>query len=166
MEITNSKKLVCITGNVWTGSRDAPRRLLVNHGFVRPTWFTTRQHITDAEYRHIPEAAFHLARMNGEILASMDYHGDFMGIMHSDLALALDSAEIGALVVGPQEIAAQIAAKEARAILFTFKDSAMERSRLLDDAERNGQLHRIDVDMLQPGAWNDAYHQILKVIGL
>ena len=50
MKIPREKKVVCITGTVWTGSREAPRRMLVRDGFVRPIWFTTGHGISDAQY--------------------------------------------------------------------------------------------------------------------
>ncbi len=166
MQIPTNKKLVCITGNVWSGDRRAPRRLLVKHGFVRPVWFTTRHRITDASYRHISESDYHLAKSREEVLVSVEYGSDFMGIMTADFIEAHDAAETGVLIVGPQSIAAQVAEAARHAVVFTIKDSSMETSKLLADAKQNGQLHRIDVDVLEPGAWDHAYEEIVRILQL
>ena len=73
MHIPSNKKVVCITGSVWTGSRVAPRRMLVKDGFLRPTWFTTGRPLTDAEYRHVSVAQFHLTNAEKNVLAHIEY---------------------------------------------------------------------------------------------
>lgn len=166
MGIPTNKKLVCITGSVWTGSRSAPRRLLAKNGFLRPIWFTTRGRINDAGYRHLSETEFHLQNAGGEILAHIRYGGDYVGILKRELESALHESERGALVVGPQEIAAQIAAALPRTVVFTLKEKDMTLSPKLKEVQNQGQLHRIDVDVLQPGAWTDAYALICEKLGL
>ena len=166
MEIPINKKLVCITGSVWTGSRSAPRRLLVKNGFLRPVWFTTRGPINDAGYKHLSETEFHLHNANANILAHIEYGGDYVGILKQEMESAMQQSERGALVVGPHEIAAQIAAALPRTIVFTLKEKDMALSPKLNEVQKQGQLHRIDVDVLQPGAWTDAYVLICEKLGL
>ncbi len=166
MNFPANKKLVCITGNVWTGSKKAPRRLLIEDGFVRPTWFTTRRPITDGEYKRISETEYHMGRAEGGLLAYTKYAGGFVGIKWDDIIAAADSASVGVLVVGPQEIAAQIAAEVRQTVVVTLKDATMEVAPELNEARRAGQLHRIDVDIVELNAWEQAYTHILDVLGL
>ncbi|HXK55030.1 MAG: hypothetical protein KDI74_12895 [Gammaproteobacteria bacterium] len=166
MEISTSKMLVCVTGSVWTGSRSAPRRLLVKNGFLRPLWFTTRGPINDAGYRHLSESEFHILHADGKVLAYIEYGGDYIGILKRELESALQASERGALVVGPQEIAAQIAAAMPATVVFTLKERGMALSPKLDEVQKRGQLHRVDVDVLKPGAWTDAYALICEKLGL
>lgn len=166
MQISNDKKVVCITGSVWTGSRSAPRRMLVKEGFLRPSWFTTDRRVTDADYRHVSTTEFHLARAEDRVLAHIEYAGSIVGIMQEDFESAAAASEQGVLVVGPPEIAAQVAEIIPRTVVFALKDEAMDLSGYLAEAERAGQLHRIDVDVLAPGAWTEAYLAMMAVIGL
>lgn len=166
MQASGSKKVVCVTGSVWTGSRSAPRRLLVRDGFVRPTWFTTGRPLTDAQYRQISGAQFNLARVRKNVLAYIRYRGSFIGVMRDDFDAAMDRAVQGALVVGPPEIAAQLAAQFPRAQVFSLKGPQMQLSKHLQAAEQSGQLHRIDVDVLAPGAWTDVHTSMAQIIGL
>ena len=165
MHIPSDKKVVCITGSVWTGSRIAPRRMLVKDGFLRPTWFTTARPLTDAEYRYASVAEFHLANAEKNVLAHIEYGGGFVGVMREDFESAMVNAEKGVLVVGPPEIAAQLAATIPQAIIFSFKSAGMELSEYSDAAHRAGQLHRIDVDVLEPGGWITAYRSMMDIIG-
>lgn len=164
--IPGSKKVVCITGSVWTGSKSAPRRMLVKDGFLRPTWFTTDRRLTDADYRHVSMTEFHLAKAEESVLAQLEYGGSLVGVLREDFESALATAEQGVLIVGPPEIAAQFAVTIPQTTIFALKDVAMDLSEYLDEANRAGQLHRIDVDVLAPGAWTEVYRSMMDVIGL
>ncbi|MCG7965733.1 MAG: hypothetical protein JAY63_03980 [Candidatus Thiodiazotropha taylori] len=166
MQIPNSKKIICITGSVWTGSRSAPRRLLVKEGFVRPTWFTTSRPITDANYRRTSLSSFHLANASNKVLSHTEFGGSIVGIMQEDFNAALEASKQGVLIVGPPEIAAQIAEKIRETVVFTLKEKQMDLSTYLDQAIQSGQLHRIDVNALEPGAWTNVYRSILETMGL
>jgi len=166
MQIPANKKVVCITGSVWTGSRSAPRRMLVKDGFRRPTWFTTGRPMTDAQYRQISATQFHIARAKKNVVAHIEYRGSFIGVMRDDFDAAMASAKQGVLVVGPPEIAAQLAAAIPRVRIFSLKDAGMDLSEHLDAAQRAGQLHRIDVDVLAPGAWTQVHRAMADVIGI
>ena len=166
MNITNEKIIVCITGSVWTGSRRAPRHMLVKDGFLRPQWFTTYHPVTDAQYRLITPAQYHMACANNEVLAHMKYGSDFVGIMVDDFESTLSHSRRGVLIVGPQEIIAQISQKIPQTVIFTFKDKHMELSPDLAEANQKGQLHRIDVSATQPGAWSKVYKTILEILNL
>ena len=166
MQIPDNKKVVCVTGSVWTGSRSAPRRLLVKDGFVRPNWFTTGRAMTDAHYRQISGTQFHLARARKKVLAWIEYRGSFIGVMRDDFEAAMNTAKQGVLVVGPPEIAAQMAASIPQALVFSLKGPDMDLSEHLDVAQRAGQVYRVDVDVLAPGAWTDVHLFMLETIGL
>lgn len=166
MLFSGNKKIVCITGSVWTGSRSAPRRMLVREGFSRPTWFTTSRRITDANYRRTSTTKFHLANAKKEVLAHTKYGSSFVGIMQKDFDLAMDTSKRGVLIVCPPEIAAQVAAKINEVIIFSLKDVHMDLSKHLEDSNRAGQLHRIDVDALEPGAWMEVSRSMLEIMGL
>lgn len=159
------KRIICITGSVWSGSRRAPRRILVKEGYVRPQWFTTGYRITDAEYRHISETDFHLAMSNDEVFVHITHGGSFVGIMKQAFEAALTASRRGVLVVGPQEVAAQVAATIPRALVFALKEPPMQISPHLADAEHRGQLHRLDVDVLAPGAWAEVHRSMVEVLG-
>jgi len=166
MQTPIKKKIVCITGSVWTGSRSAPRRMLVKDGFLRPTWFTTGRPLTDAQYRQISATQFHLARAKKNVIAYIKYRGSFIGVMRNDFEAAMAAARQGVLVVGPPEIAAQLAAGIPEAKVFSLKGRGMDLSVHLDAAQRSGQLHRVDVDVLAPGAWDEVHNSMAEVIGL
>ena len=166
MQIPIDKKVVCITGSVWTGSRSAPRRMLVKDGFRRPTWFTTGRPMTDAQYRQVSATQFHIARSKKNVLAHVEYRGSFIGVMHNDFQAAMDAAAQGVLIVGPPEIAAQVAARISQAMVFSLKDAGMELSEHLEEAQRAGQVHRVDVDVLAPGAWTEVHIAMAEIIGL
>ena len=164
MKIPEDKKIICITGSVWTGSRRAPRHMLVREGYVRPEWFTTEYRITDAEYRHISETEFHLARASDEVFVHIIHGGNFVGIMKQAFEIALAASQRGLLVVGPQELAAQVAATIPRALIFALKEAPMQLSPHLTEAEKRGQLHRLDVDVLAPGAWAEVHRSMAEVL--
>ena len=164
--IPGNKNVVCITGNVWSGRRNAPRRLLVKDGFGRPTWFTTGRRVTDAEYHSISSTDFHLRNADDKVLAYLEYGGAFVGILKQELDAILQASVRGALIVGPQEIAAQVANAISQTIVFTLKDEMMEVSPHLDEANRRGQVHRVDVDILAPGAWTDVHTYMAEKLGL
>lgn len=166
MRIPENKKIAVITGTVWTGSRSAPRRMLVKDGFVRPTWFTTSRRINDAAYVRTSITGFRLAKAHGQVIAHMRYGGGILGIMEDSLGQAMEAARRGVLIVGPPEIAAQVAACFEGATVFTLKDPQMSVSPHLEPVARAGQLHRIDVDALAPGAWTAAYATMLRILGL
>lgn len=165
MDIPGNKKVVFITGSVWSGKRVAPRHMLVKDGFLRPDWFTTDRKISDASYTHISINAFHSANANHEILAHFEYGGSRIGIMQQSFISAMERAEKGVLVVGPQEMAAQLASRITRTIVFALKDPSMDLSPHLEESDRKGQLHRIDVDVLKPGAWTEANAKMLDILG-
>ena len=166
VSVPNSKKVVCITGNVSTGRKSAPRRLLVRDGFVRPKWFTTDLEITDGDYRHLSMHSLNMAKLEKDVLVELPFAGGVVGILCRDFESAMTAARQGVLVVGPPEIAAQLAHKIPQTIVFAFEDAAMELPRHLDDLQTTGQLHRIDINVLSPGAWTDAYRSMMKVMGL
>ncbi|MDJ0740244.1 MAG: hypothetical protein QNJ91_11030 [Gammaproteobacteria bacterium] len=155
-----------MTGAVWTGSRSAPRRLLVREGFVRPTWFTTGRPMTDADYRQISDTRFHLARARKNVLAHIRYRGSFIGIMHDDFAAAMDRSSHGVLVAGPPEIAVQLAERFARAQVFALKGPRMAMPARLEAGVQPAQLHPVDVDVLAPSAWTNVHVAIMEMLGL
>jgi len=166
METTGDKKVVCITGSVWTGSRAAPRHMLVKDGFLRPTWFTTGRPLTDAQYNHVSATQFHMANADTKVLVHIEYGGSFIGVMRDDFEIAKAAAKQGVLVVGPPEIAAQLGVAIPEAFIFSLKDVDMDLSEHLDAANRSGQLHRVDVDVLEPGAWTEVHRSMVETIGL
>jgi hypothetical protein len=166
MQIPPDKKLVCITGSVWTGSRSAPRRMLVKDGFRRPNWFTTGRPMSDATYRQISSTQFHLARARKKVVAYLAYRGSYVGVMRDDFETAMAAAKLGVLIVGPPEIAAQIAAAHPQTLVFSLKDKGMDLSEHLAEAQNQGQLHRLDVDVLAPGAWTEVHNIMAEILGL
>ena len=166
MQIPGNKKVVSITGSVWTHKRNAPRHMLIDDGFLRPTWFTTRRALTDADYRRISTAEFHAACAANQVLAHLEYYSSFIGVLEKDFEATMAAAGQGVLIVGPPEIAAQLVVKIPQAIVFSFKDPQMELSEHLDSANRAGQVHRIDIDVLEPGAWAEVYVRMMEIIGL
>jgi len=161
----NNKKTVCITGTVWTGRRNAPRRMLVRDGFIRPRWFTTDRPLTDADYRRISRGRFHLARARDEVLVATRYGNSFVGVLRADYEAALTQSKYGVLIVGPPEIAAALATEIPNALIFALKDVQMDLSAHLEQAQQRGQLHRIDVDVLEPGAWTQVYGYMMDTLG-
>lgn len=117
MTLQQRKSIICITGTVWTYGADAPRYKLVMDGFVRPSWFTTGRRINDAHYDKVTTGGFHLACEKDEVLAYIKYGNDFIGISKQDMALAINNSSLGALVVGPQNLVAQIAEKQINIII-------------------------------------------------
>lgn len=166
MAIAIGRRIVCITGTVWSGSRSAPRRMLVKDGFVRPRWFTTGRPLNDAEYKLISSTQYQMARVEDKVMAAIEFGGDFIGILADDLEDAANNAEVGVLVVGPPEIAAQLARRFADAVVFALKDEGMKLSPHLAEAERRGQLQRLDVDVFKPNAWTEVHQIMLKTLGL
>ena len=166
MHIPPGKKLVCITGTNWTGRRNAPRRLLVRDGFERPTWFTTERRYHDADFRYLSETEFHLKNAASEVHAYFEYSGSYMGILIEEIEAALEKSERGALIVGPPEIAEQTAEAVPNCIVFALKAREMKLSQRLEKARRQGQLHRIDVDISNPGAWSKVYALISEKLGI
>ena len=162
MLVSATTKVVVITGSVWTGGKSAPCKQLVKDGFVRPVWFTTGRNITDAEYKLISSARYHLGLAEQGVLAHLHYGGDEVGILNEDFEKAAEQSEHGVLIVGPAEIAAQVAAKIPHTVIFTMKDNGMELSHHLEVAQRAGQLVRINVNALEPGAW-DAVHEAMAI---
>lgn len=138
--------------------------MLVKEGYVRPEWFTTGYRITDADYRQISETGFHLAMSNGEVFAHIHHGGSFVGIMKQAFETALAASRRGVLVVGPQELAAQVAETVPRALVFALKETPMQLSPHLAGAEQRGQLHRLDVDVLAPGAWAEVHRSMVEVL--
>lgn len=165
MNIPHDKKIACITGTVWTHGRNAPRRMLVREGFVRPIWFTTGRKINDADFEVISTGSYHQARAQSEVLAYTDYGGFFSGIMKQDFEDAAIGARRGVLAVGFPEVVAQIARELPQTVVFALKDESMELSDHLSDAASTGQLHRIDVDMLEVGAWDNVHEQMRQILG-
>lgn len=166
MNIPPSKKIVCLTGTVWTGARSAPRRILVRDGFLRPIWFTTGRPVSDAQYEVISTAKYHLACAESKVLAHTEYGGDFVGILKQDFEDAAIGSQIGVLVAGFPEIVAQIAEAFPQACVFALKDKNTELSDHLAKAASSGQLHRLDINVLEPGAWSDVHENMLKVLNL
>ncbi len=161
-----NKKIVCITGNVWIGSHTAPRKRLIKAGFIRPSWFTTDRVITDAHYQNISTGRYHMAAAEDDVLVYVKYGGGYVGIMKQEFNRALQESQQGVLVVGPPEIAAQIANLVTKAVIFSLKCAATQISKHLDSANSAHQLHRIDIDSDQIGAWDKAYDEIEEVLGI
>ncbi|MCP3671453.1 MAG: hypothetical protein GY814_13685 [Gammaproteobacteria bacterium] len=140
--------------------------MLVKDGFLRPAWFTTDRKLSDAGYTSISINAFHLANVSQMILAYFKYGGSRVGIMRQAFISAMEDAEKGVLVVGPPEMAAQLAASIPKAIIFTLKDLSMDLSPHLREANSKGQLHRVDVDVFEPGAWTEVHSKMLDILGI
>lgn len=160
MTIQHKKNIICITGTVWTYGADAPRNKLVDDGFVRPNWFTTGRRINDAHYDKVTVGRFHLACSKDEVLAFIKYGNDFIGISKQDLQQAMDKSYLGVLVVGPQNLVAQIAEKNVDTIIFAFKETNMLLSTELENANRRGQVCRININTQQASAWNQVTRTI------
>jgi guanylate kinase len=165
MITTTNKKIVCITGSLWTHKHDAPRHLLVKEGFIRPRWFSTGRTFNDANYEFISETSFHLAQAESKVLAHLEYGGVVVGIMMDKFQQALEEAPVGVLVVGFPEIIAQIADNYSQAIVFAFKPEGAELSEYLETARKMRQLHRIDIDVLEIGAWDEVMDKIQTIVG-
>jgi hypothetical protein len=140
--------------------------MLVKDGFRRPAWFTTGRPLSDAQYRQISATRFHLARAKRNVLAYIEYRASFIGVMRDDFEAAMAAATQGVLVVGPPEIAAQLAAKMPEAKVFSLKSQGIDLSGHLDAVQRSGQLYRVDVDVLAPGAWTLVHNSMAEIIGL
>jgi guanylate kinase len=166
MNLTSGKQIICVTGSVWTGDHRAPRKKLVKAGYVRPTWFTTTRGITDSDYRSVSMGSFHLANSRDEIFAHIEYGGGRLGILNEDLSEALSRSDRGVLIVAPPEMAVQVANKVPGAVIFTLKCASMELSRHLSSASDSRQIHRINVESEQIGAWDKAYSEIEEILGL
>lgn len=165
MTITSGKKIVCITGSLWTHKHDAPRHLLIKEGFIRPRWFSTGRVINDADYEVLSESSFHLAMAESKVLAHMKYAGVYSGIMKDKFQQAIEEAQTGILIVGFPELIEQIADQYANAIVFAFKPEGSALSEHLEPARKKRQLHRIDIDILEVGAWDDVMNEIKEVVG-
>ena len=48
---------------------------------------------------------------------------------------------------------------------IALKDVQMDLSAQLDNASRTGQLYRIDVDVLAPGAWTEVHRKMMDFMG-
>ena len=107
-----------------------------------------------------------MARAEGKVVVATEFGGDFIGIMAEDLEDAADSSEVGVLVVGPPEIAAKLANEFPGAVVFALKDVGMELSPQLAEAQRKGQLHRLNVDIFKPNAWSEVHEIMLSRLGL
>ncbi|MCP3670970.1 MAG: hypothetical protein GY814_11170 [Gammaproteobacteria bacterium] len=135
-------------------------------GPLLPAWFTTDRKVSDASYTSISINAFHSANVSQMILAHFKYGGSRVGIMRQAFVSAIEDAEKGVLVVGPPEMAAQLSASISKAIIFTLKDLSMDLSPHLREANSKGQLHRVDVDVLEPGAWTEVYSKMMDILGI
>ena len=163
LDITN-KKIVCITGTLFSGHNDVPRKSLVRAGFERPRWFTTGRKLNDAAYYRISQGSYKLALMKGEVFVHTHYAGADIGIMEHDLNTALQHSKKGVVIVSPVEIAAEIAINTPSATIFTLKNDAMAISTHLEKAKISGQLHRVNIKSDEPGAWQEAMEYILETI--
>jgi len=105
-----------------------------------------------------------MACADDKVLAWMKYGGDFDGIMTDDFDYAIKRSRIGILIVGPQEICAQVAGKFSQTIIFALKDQGMKLSPHLSSANSSGQLHRLNINVLKPGAWSRVYRDMKKVL--
>ena len=122
--------------------------------------------MTDAQYRQVSNTQFHLARAKKNVLAFVRYRGGFIGIMHDDFDAAMNRSSQGVLIVGPSEIAAQVAVTFPSARVFALKGPRMGMPDHLEAAERSGQLHLIEVDVLATGAWTNVHASMMEIIGL
>lgn len=166
MDISPSKKIVCITGTAWTGAPSAPRHMLVRDGFVRPVWFTTGRPVSDAHYELLSPGAYRLACVQSRVLAHTKYGTDFVGILKRDFEDAAAGSRLGVLVVCFPEIAAQIANTFPQAVVFAFKGEGTALSNHLTKAASKGQLHRLDVNAVESGAWADIHRRMLRTLGM
>lgn len=164
MNSHTTKKIVCITGSLWTHKHDAPRHLLVKEGFKRPLWFTTGRVLHDADYEVISKTSFHLAQANSEVLAFSEYGQVYSGILRDSFDRALEEAETGVLVVGFPEVIAQIANTFSHAKVFAFKPEGSDLSEILKPIKKRGQLNRIEIDVLETGAWDQVMDTIKTVV--
>jgi hypothetical protein len=140
--------------------------MLVREGLLRPIWFTTGRPVSDAQYEIISTTDYHLAQAHSQVLARMKHGGDIVGILERDFEDAAIGAQVGVLVAGFPEIVAQIAKAFPQTVVFALKEQSMALSDHLSEAARSGQLHRLDVDVLEPGAWSDVHRSILRTLGL
>ena len=167
MLIPGDKRVVCLTGNVWSKERAFdPRRVLLEHGFRQPNWFTTGLPTTAEGVYSIMPGDFRLGKLEDRILAHIDLGGDTFGIAKSALEEALTTAKEGALIVGPQDIVAQVADAIRKTVVFTIKSENMELSPHLEEANKRGQVHRIDVDITAVRAWDKVNDSIFETLGL
>ncbi|MES9896274.1 MAG: hypothetical protein ABW141_15405 [Candidatus Thiodiazotropha endolucinida] len=93
----------------------------MKEGFVRPTWFTTSRRITDANYRRTSLSNFHLANASKKVISHTKFGGSIVGIMQEDFNAAMEASKQGVLIVGPPEIAAQVAGKISEAVFSRLK---------------------------------------------
>ena len=159
-----SKSIVCISGTVWSADLHAPRKRLVAAGFVRPVWFTTDREITDGRYVRISETQYHMAAARREVLVHVEYGGGYMGIMKREFEAALQESARGVLVVGPPEVAVQIAERFPEAILFVFRCVDMQLSDQLAAVAKSPRFHGIDLESWEAGAWDHAYEEMLRFL--
>jgi len=96
----------------------------------------------------------------------MKHGGDIVGILKQDFEDAAIGAQVEVLAAGFAEIVAQIAKAFPQAIVFALKEQSMELSDHLGEAARSGQLHRLDANVLEPGAWSDVHRSIMGTLGL
>ena len=122
--------------------------------------------MTDAQYRQVSNTQFHLARAKKNVLSFVRYRGGFIGIMRDDFDAAMNRSSQGVLIVGPPEIAAQVVVTFPSARVFALKGPRMDMPDHLEAAERSGQLHLIEVDVLATGAWTNVHASMMEIIGL
>ena len=167
MRVPAGKKVVCMTGNVWTGeSALDPRNLLVDKGYRHPMWFTRGLPLQERGIKNVTRGEYKLARYEGRLLAASNFGSDEFGILKEDMEEALAEAPRGALVSGPQDIVAQVADEIRDAIVFTLKSEKMKLSKHLKKAKARGQVVRIDIDSDNPVSWRKAHEQILEKLGI
>ncbi len=77
---------------------------------------------------------------------------------------AIDKSSLGALVIGPQNLVAQIAEKRSHTIIFSFKEIGMLLSPELENTNCRGQVYRINVNTQQADAWYKVTRTIHDVI--
>ena len=165
MRIPADKKVVCLTGKVWTKARASdPRVMLEQYGFIQPNWFSTGLPVTKSGMFSIPGGDFRRFKLEHEILAFVEFGGDQIGILKQDLEETLTTCKRGALIVGPQEIAAQVAEEISQAVVITLLDENMPLSRELVDAKKRSQVNRINIDTLKTRAWDNAHKEISKIL--
>ena len=166
MNIINNKKIICITGTVWTFNKDAPRFKLQLAGFTRPKWFSTGRPVSDANFYPISETDYHQAISSNKVLAHMEYGGLHVGIMKSDFDDALKTSHSGVLIVGFPEIISQIASTYPSTRVFAYKQQGSDLSRYLGESVKHHQLTRLDIDAMKQSDWKRATETIKEIVNL
>jgi len=155
--VKNGKKIIGITGNVWTGLNSTPWRLLEQKGFQSARWFTTYRRLAGDKYRFISPEKYHILLANDEVLAHMSFGSYNLGIRTDDFKRAMKSTRVGVLVVGFEEIIRQVAEKFSQIIVFLLKDFSMQEPPSSYGPGMEGKVHRINLDSESTSEWSKCF---------